>query len=110
MIKRRPRKTNPPTHGADLHNQPSLSCGIGFPENGQDGLGDIHGTPEVGFQLCSRLGVRDGFGVASQAIAGVVDHDIKPAELVDGCFDDMDDLTRVGHVQCELQHGRLVVR
>ena len=46
----------------------------------QRGLGNPKGAEQIGFDLVARFGFAYFLDRAEQAVAGVVDHDIEPAE------------------------------
>ena len=76
----------------------------------QRGLGDPQRAEHVGLDLVARLGLGELLDEAELAVAGVVDDDVEPAEVVVGLLDRGEVGVAVGHVERDRQQRVAVLR
>src|SRR6185437_13777891 len=72
----------PPADGRDLDD---VAAALGA-QHGQRGLGDVHDAEQVGVDLCAEVVERDVLDRREVGVAGIVDHDVDPAERLDACL------------------------
>lgn len=92
-------------YAGDLLDQPARG-GLTVPHDPHGFPGDVDQAEEIDLHLPSDLTVGVGFEATGQAVPGVVDDDVDPAELGQGRGEGRPDALRVGHVESE---GEVVV-
>lgn len=101
----------PAANATDLDDRPTNSTRfrIDLPENPDYLSRQAQSGPEVCLHLTSHLLVEQGFGVAVEAVAGVVDENVNPAEPVKGGLESGRPSAFRGHVERQLQDRRRVL-
>jgi hypothetical protein len=83
-------------------------AGALFSEDRQRGPGDVDRAVEDGLHLGAEVVHGDLFDRDDVGVAGVVDHDIEPAECLDRGLDRLPGLFLVGDVEREQEGARAV--